>query len=111
MNNGNSNSASSAFPPGSRYHHLKTDVWTGPDGERITYVRRRFCPHAEAIPALGLVAVAAGDRLDLITARALGDPTQFWRVADANQAVDPFQLTAVPGRALRIPIPQFPTQT
>ena len=37
--------------------------------------------------------MAQGDRLDLITARTLGDPEQFWRVCDANDALDPAELT------------------
>ena len=40
-----------------------------------------------------------GDRLDLITARTLGDPEQFWRICDANDALDPDDL-AEPGRRL-----------
>src|SRR3712207_7753957 len=33
------------------------------------------------------------DRLDLITARTLGDAEQFWRVADANDTMNPNDLT------------------
>ena len=58
------------------------------------------------MPLLAEVAVGQGDRLDLITARTLGDPEQFWRVCDANDAMDPRELTAETGRALRVPVPQ-----
>ena len=37
--------------------------------------------------------------------RALADPLQYWRVADANDALNPFDLE-VPGRVLRVPVPQ-----
>jgi len=58
------------------------------------------------MPLLVEVTVTQGDRLDLITARTLGDPEQFWRVCDANNAMNPPDLTAEVGRTLRIPIPQ-----
>jgi nucleoid-associated protein YgaU len=45
----------------------------------------------------------ASDRLDLIAARTLGDPLLFWRIADANLALDPFDLVE-PGRALTVPL-------
>jgi hypothetical protein len=47
-----------------------------------------------------------GERLDNITARYLGDPLQFWRVCDANGAMNPSELTAVIGRRLRITMPE-----
>jgi len=50
--------------------------------------------------------VIEGDRLDLITARTLSDPEQFWRIADANDAMDPTDLTNEPGSRLRIATPQ-----
>jgi nucleoid-associated protein YgaU len=45
--------------------------------------------------------VKQSDRLDLIAARTLGDPLLFWRIADANDAMNPFDLLT--RRALRIP--------
>jgi hypothetical protein len=50
--------------------------------------------------------VVQDDRLDNITARYLGDPEQFWRVCDANNAMHPRELTEEIGRRLRIPLPQ-----
>ena len=55
---------------------------------------------------LAEVTVIRGDRLDLIAARTLGDPEQFWRVCDANDAMNPVILTEEPGRTLRVPVPQ-----
>jgi hypothetical protein len=48
--------------------------------------------------------VAQGDRLDTITARYLGDPTQFWRICDANDTLRPDELEE-PGRTVRIALP------
>ena len=94
------------FAPTSRYYSRETATYTLPDGRGITYVRRRFLPQAERLPLLAEVTVTDGDRLDLITSRTLGDPEQFWRVADANHAMNPFELTQEPGTIIRIPIPQ-----
>ena len=56
-------------------------------------------------------AFTSGDEMDpIISARYLGDPTQFWRVADANNALDPFHLVTMPGRVLRIPVPRNTAQ-
>jgi hypothetical protein len=90
----------------SRYFNLKTAKFATPDGREVVYMTRRFLPQGSTKPLLVEVAVSEGDRLDLITARTLGDPEHFWRVADANDAMNPFDLTAEPGRVLRVPVPQ-----
>jgi hypothetical protein len=95
------------FEVTSRYYNLKTNTYTSPDGSEITYKLRRFLPQGADLSLLQEVTVLQGDRLDLITARTLGEPEQFWRVCDANDAMDPEDLTAEIGRTLRIPIPQF----
>jgi hypothetical protein len=94
------------FDSTSRYYAIETATLTGPDGRSVAYKRRRLLPRGADLPLLAEVTVAQGDRLDLVTARALGDPEQFWRVADANDAMDPAELTADPGRVLRVPVPQ-----
>ncbi len=94
------------FDPTSRYYAIETVQLTAPDGRVIAYKRRRFLPQGETLPLLVEVVVTEGDRLDVITARTLGDPEQFWRVADANDAMNPTELTDEIGRALRVPIPQ-----
>lgn len=90
----------------SRYYNLETVKLTLPDGREAVYKRRRFLPRGSAMPLLAEVSVTEGDRLDLITARTLGDPEHFWRVADANVAMNPFDLTAEIARVLRVPVPQ-----
>jgi hypothetical protein len=95
------------FDPTSRYYNLSTGVYVSAEGQMITYVRRRFLPPGETMPLLVEVTVIQSDRLDLIATRTLGDPEQFWRICDANNATDPLELTAQPGAKLRVPIPQF----
>ncbi len=94
------------FQPTSRYFSIEAAQFTAPDGRLIAYKRRRFLPQGETLPLLIEVTVTQGDRLDLITARTLGDSEQFWRMCDANNAIDPFELTAEPGRTLRVTLPQ-----
>lgn len=94
------------FETNSRYYALETATFTMPDGRIVPYKRRRFLPRGDKMPLLVEVTVTQGDRLDLITARTLGDPEQFWRVCDANNAMNPEELTVEVGRTLRIPIPQ-----
>ncbi|MGH2354068.1 MAG: LysM peptidoglycan-binding domain-containing protein [Chloroflexota bacterium] len=94
------------FEPTSRYYTVETAKRTTPDGRVIAYKRRRFLPRGGSMALLVEVTVAQGDRLDLIAARTLGDPEQFWRICDANNAMNPSDLTAQPGRVLRVPVPQ-----
>ena len=89
----------------SRYAKLPTMTYTAPDGQVIAYVARRFLPVGDTMPLLAQVTVGARERLDLLTYRTLGDPLQFWRIADANNAINPFDLED-DGRTLRIPVPQ-----
>jgi hypothetical protein len=53
-------------------------------------------------PAILYHRVTASDRLDLIAYRYLGDPHQFWRLADANPDSELEQLMES-GRKLGIP--------
>jgi len=93
------------FDPTSRYFNLETATLETADGRVIAYKRRRFLPRGEALRLLVEVTVADADRLDLIAARTIGDPEQFWRICDANNAMNPFDLEA-PGRTLRVPVPE-----
>jgi len=94
------------FDPTSRYYKIADSTYVEPDGTTVSYKQRRFVPQPEAVRSLTAVVVDKSDRLDLIAYRGLGNPLLFWRVADANAAMDPFALTAVPGTALRVPVPQ-----
>ena len=95
------------FEPTSRYYAIPTARLDLPGRAGVPYKRRRFLPPGESLPPLVEVTVAPGDRLDLITARTLGDPEQFWRVCDANDAMNPAELTPPsPGGACACPLPQ-----
>jgi len=94
--------------PTSRYAQTATATWTAPDGTEVRYLKRRFVADAATMLLRQEVTVAPLDRPDVLAARALGDPLQWWRIADANTAVDPLALTDQPGTRLRVPVPQFP---
>ena len=94
------------FPVTSRYYGIATAELVTADERPIIYLRRRFLPAAAASATLIEHTVTQGERLDNITARYLGDPEQFWRLCDANNAMHPQELTAEVGRRLRIPLPQ-----
>lgn len=94
------------FPPTSRYHNVETAVRLLPDETELVYLKRRFLPPQDRFVQVQEHVVTQGERLDNITARYLGDPLQFWRVCDANNAMDPLDLTAELGRRIRITMPE-----
>ena len=94
-----------AFPINSRYYGAETAEAEGPDGRKYVYLRRRFVPPPERFATLFEHAVAEGERLDQIAATYLDDPELFWRVCDANGAVDPHELTET-NRKVRITMPE-----
>jgi len=99
------------FAATSRYYGLDTETLTASDGRSIIYVVRRFVPPADGFQLLQLHTVTRDERLDNITARYLGDPELFWRVADANSAMRAEELVEKVGRKLRITLPQGITGT
>jgi hypothetical protein len=93
------------FDDTSRYARVETARLTEPDGREVAYKRRRFLPQGRSLQLLVEVTVAQEDRLDLIAAKILGSPEHFWLVCDANDAMNPIDLTAEPGVRLRVPVP------
>ncbi|MGL5804815.1 MAG: hypothetical protein ACRC11_05145 [Xenococcaceae cyanobacterium] len=91
----------------SRYFLIATAEFVTTDGRKIAYVRRRFLPQGDRLPVLVEVTATRDDRLDIITAENLGDPEQFWKVCDANNAMKPVDLLADTVQTIRIPIPQL----
>jgi nucleoid-associated protein YgaU len=92
--------------PTSRYASVGTTTLTTADGSTVVYLERRFVPQPGSLTQIGVHTVTPGDRLDLIAAAAIGDPSQWWQVADANRAMWPEDLTATVGAVLRITLPQ-----
>ena len=100
------------FDPRSRYYSLDVATISVPDESEpsgirdIRYVRRRIIPPSDNLTTLVEHTVAQGERLDQITARYLGDPTQFWRVCDANDVIQPEELEET-SRVIKIALPNM----
>lgn len=94
------------FETNSRYYKTKEATITFMDSEggerKIVYKRRRFIPPVEDTGTPVEHTVIHGERLDNITARYLGDPTQFWRICDANLILKPDELTDETGGLIKI---------
>ncbi len=72
------------FPSSSRYAKAATYQARLPDG----MVATALVIPAPRFPApIGYHPRAVGDRLDLIAVKYLNDPTGFWRLCDANDAL------------------------
>jgi hypothetical protein len=98
--------AATQFPATSRYNGIATATLVGPDGQTIIYLTRRFLPPTDRFAVLQVHTVTQAERLDNIAAQYLGDPTAFWRLCDANNAMRPEELTETPGRQLLITLPE-----
>ena len=96
------------FPTDSRYYNSATLSYTAPDGRVIPYLAQRFVPQpgAASFATVATHTVRAGDRLDLLAAKYLGDPLMYWLICDANGAIRPNQLVETPGKILSITMPQ-----
>jgi hypothetical protein len=94
------------FPITSRYSGTSTATLVTDDGRILVYLTRRFVPAAGRFAFLQWHTVTDGERLDQIANQYLGDPLLFWRICDANNALDPDELIGTPGRRLRITLPE-----
>jgi hypothetical protein len=92
--------------PNRRYEGLPLAELELADGARAQYSTRRFLPRGSRLPILAKVQVAEGDRLDLISARAYGTPDALWRICDANDCMNPSELTEEVGALLIVPLPR-----
>ncbi|MDQ1287760.1 MAG: hypothetical protein QG622_1325 [Actinomycetota bacterium] len=93
------------LPASSRYCAVDQVETTLPDGRTVVHLRRRFIPRPEELSGLGVRRVAEGERIDHVAADAIGDPTAWWQLADANGVSDPEDLVGEPGAVLRVTYP------
>ncbi len=98
-----------SFPPTSRYYNVKSASLVTADGTMLVYLRRRFVPGSDRFTVLQQHRVASGERLDQLAATYLGDPEQYWRLCDANDAVRPDELTETLDRRIDIALPEGTT--
>jgi hypothetical protein len=83
----------------SRYATTPLVVYKHPSGEEYELRELREIPKRSSVFSMTPIE---GDRLDLMAARFYRDPLLFWRIADASEHLDPFDLV-VPGEAVPIP--------
>jgi hypothetical protein len=95
------------YPRSSRYHDAEIGVYRAPDGTEVRYARRRLLPPLpeDRNEDTAVHTVSSGERPDQLAQRYFGDPSQWWRIADANPVLDPHELTAEPGREIDVPLP------
>jgi hypothetical protein len=79
------------FAPNSRYYALTTYSVTMADGSTVIATR---CALPKPLALAGYHRRVSGDRLDLLAARYLKDPTFFWKLCDSNNAPVPDALAA-----------------
>jgi hypothetical protein len=74
-------------------------------GRPVSYLAPRILPQGSAVSGETATSVLANevDRLDLIAFRTLRDPARAWQIADANDAMDPFELCRAAGAIVRLP--------
>jgi hypothetical protein len=95
-----------AFAPTSRYYGIATSQRVQADGRTVVFVQRRFLPAPENFALVQNVSIVAGDRLDNLASHHIGDPEQWWRLCDANRAMQPEALVSKVGAMLAITLPE-----
>lgn len=83
----------------SRYAKSGRVAWVRADGSQAELIALTPRP---ARPAVFSRIATDTDRLDTLAARYYRDPAKLWRLADAADALDPFDAV-VPGRPIAIP--------
>lgn len=71
--------------------------------DAVPYLARSILPLATTFQPQTSYTIQAGDRIDNISARLLGDPLLYWMLLEANNVSDPATLCAVPGRKIIVP--------
>lgn len=96
------------FDPASRYFNIENATMSAQDKDgaerKIVYKKRRVIPSSEGMTTIVEHTAVQGERLDNITARYIGDPTQFWRICDVNNVMSPDELEEE-GRVIVIALP------
>jgi hypothetical protein len=93
------------FDSKSRYSdtRVKTLKITLPDARVVAYKEVRMSPPSAATLSTKEMVSLPGERLDQLSARALGDPELFWKICDANLVMDPLTLSMTRPSVFKIP--------
>lgn len=69
----------------------------------VAYLGRTLLPLPSTFKQQSSYTIQAGDRLDNVSAKLLGDPLLYWMLLEANGISDPALLCATPGRRIIVP--------
>lgn len=69
----------------------------------VAYLGRTLLPLPSTIKQQSTYTIQAGDRLDNLSYKLLGDPLLYWMLLEANGISDPAVLCAIPGRKIIVP--------
>jgi hypothetical protein len=83
----------------SRYRKTSIVEVPRPGGERVRLLELREVPTTTGTLE---VTPVSGERLDHLAHRFYRDPRKFWRICDASEHLDPYDVVA-PGEPLVIP--------
>lgn len=83
----------------SRYARTGTFAAVDAAGETTEALELRAAP---AVSAVFAHTPVQGERLDHLAQRYYRDPRKFWKLCDAADELDPFEVVA-PGRPLPVP--------
>ncbi len=84
-------------------------TFTAPDGHVAVYLQRRLLPDPDKRARQPVAVMRPGERVDLVAARALGSPTQFYRICDASNVADPFDVAESGASEVSLPRPSITT--
>ncbi len=87
------------FLESSRYHKVAQTKVITKDGQAIKALKLRRLPIVNSTN----IAVKQHDRLDIMAQQTFANPTQFWRIADANTELQANDLVKEPGHIIKIP--------
>ena len=76
---------------------------SGGSSDSVTYLGRTLLPLPDTIKQQSSYTIQAGDRLDNVSTKLLGNPLLYWMLLEANGTSDPALLCAIPGRKIIVP--------
>lgn len=71
--------------------------------DQVAYVGRTLLPLPSTIKRQSTYTIQAGDRIDNVSTKLLGDPLLYWMLLEANGTSDPASLCMRPGRKIIVP--------
>ncbi len=93
----------------SRYQTSEQRSFRAGDGTVVSYLAPRILPFGWTLagPLTTQVRADEVDRLDRLATRVLHNPLLAWKIADVNDAMDPFEACAHAGQLLQVPAPDL----